>query len=155
MMRSLAGVVLTALTVTAFDAVIVAQKPDLAGTYRCEGLSPTGKPYRTVVEISKDDQTYVVTWYSREGPAIGIGILRNDTLSVSYFTGQNVGIVVYRVEKGPTLTGQWSILGADGQLYPEVLTRMGQNAERRDEVEPGEVEPLVATVFAQRWPVSK
>jgi hypothetical protein len=150
MMRSLAGVVLTALAVTAFEAVVLGQKPDLAGTYRCEGMSPNGHPYRTVVDISKDDQTYVVTWYSREGPAIGIGIVRDDTLSVSYFTGKDVGIVVYRIQKGPTLTGQWSILGADGQLYPEVLTKFGQNAEHRDEAE-----PVVATVSAQVRPPAK
>ena len=150
MMRSLAGVVLAALAVTALEAVVLAQKPDLAGTYRCEGMSPNGHPYRTVVDISKDDQTYVVTWYSREGPAIGIGIVRNDTLSVSYFTGKDVGIVVYRIEKGPKLTGQWSILGADGQLYPEVLTKMGQNAENRDEVE-----PAVVAVSGSGRPVPK
>src|SRR4029453_12831819 len=78
MIRSLASVVLTALSVGAFDAVVLAQNGDLTGTYRCEGTSPSGNPYRTVVEIAKDDQTYVVKWYSRGAPAIGIGILRND-----------------------------------------------------------------------------
>jgi hypothetical protein len=132
MIRSLASVVLTAVSLGAFDAVVLAQNSDLTGTYRCEGTSPSGNPYRTVVEISKDDQTYVVKWYSRGAPAIGIGILRNDTLSVSYFTGKDVGIVVYKIEKGPKLNGQWSILGADGQLYPEVLTRVGIAAENQD-----------------------
>ena len=58
-----------------------------------------------------------------------------------------MGIVVYRIEKGPTLNGQWSILGADGQLYPEVLTKMGLNAEERDEAE-----PVVVTVSGQGRP---
>ena len=152
MMRSLAGVLLTALAVTAFDAALGAQKKlDLTGTYRCEGLGPAGNRYRSVVEISKDDQTYVVTWHSREGPAIGIGIVRDDTLSVSYFTGHNLGIAVYRIEKGPTLNGQWSILGADGQLYPEVLTKMGLNAgDDRDEAE-----PLAGTVSGPGLSASK
>ena len=136
MIRSLASVVLTAISFVAFDAVVLAQNSDLTGTYRCEGTSPSGNAYRTVVEIAKDDQTYVVKWYSRGAPAIGIGILRNDTLSVSYFTGKDVGIVVYKIEKGPKLNGQWSILGADGQLYPEVLTRVGIAAENLDADDP-------------------
>ena len=136
MIRSLASVVLTAISFVAFDAVVLAQNSDLTGTYRCEGTSPSGNPYRTVVEIAKDDQTYVVKWYSRGAPAIGIGILINDTLSVSYFTGKDVGIVVYKIEKGPKLNGQWSILGADGQRYPEVLTRVGIAAENLDADDP-------------------
>ena len=136
MIRSLASVLLTAVSLGAFDAVVLAQNNDLTGTYRCEGTSPSGNAYRTVVEIAKDDQTYVVKWYSRGAPAIGIGILRNDTLSVSYFTGKDVGIVVYKIEKGPKLNGQWSILGADGQLYPEVLTRVGIAAENLDADDP-------------------
>jgi hypothetical protein len=143
MIRPLAGVLLTALSVAAFDAAALAQNSDLTGTYRCEGTSPSGNPYRTIVEITKDDQTYVVKWYSRGAPAIGIGILRSDTLSVSYFTGKDVGIVVYKIEKGPKLTGQWSILGADGQLYPEVLTRVGLAAESLDQ---DEDEPLAMAV---------
>jgi hypothetical protein len=152
MMRSLAGVVLTALSVGAFDAVALAQNGDLTGTYRCEGTSPSGNPYRTVVEIAKDDQTYVVKWYSRGAPAIGIGILRNDTLSVSYFTGKDVGIVVYKIEKGPKLSGQWSILGADGQLYPEVLTRVGLAAEYLDDAN---LEPLARAISEEDRAVPK
>jgi hypothetical protein len=146
MIRSLASVVLTAISVGVFDAAVLAQNGDLTGTYRCEGTSPSGNAYRTVVEIAKDDQTYVVKWYSRGAPAIGIGILRNDTLSVSYFTGKDVGIVVYKIEKGPKLSGQWSILGADGQLYPEVLTRVGIAAENLDD---DNHEPLARAVSAE------
>jgi hypothetical protein len=98
-------------------------------------VSPAGKPYRTIVEIARDDQTYVVRWHSRGAPAIGIGILRNDSLSVSYFTGKDVGIVVYKIEKGPKLNGQWTILGADGQLYPEVLTKAGLDAGLNEDVD--------------------
>jgi hypothetical protein len=136
MIRPFASFVLVALAVIGFEAAAIAQNADLSGTYRCEGTSPAGNPYRSIVEISKEDQTYVVKWRSRGSPAIGIGIVRNDTLSVSYFTGKDVGIVVYRIEKGPKLTGQWTILGADGQLYPEVLTRVGLAAEQQQNDEP-------------------
>ncbi len=118
------------------DSRALAQDIDLAGTYRCDGVSPGGKAYRSVVEIVKDDKTYVVRWLSREGPAVGIGIVRSDVLAVSYFTGRQVGVVVYRIEKGPKLTGQWSLLGADGQLYPETLTKVGLEARHEDGNEP-------------------
>jgi hypothetical protein len=110
----------------------LAQDPDLVGTYRCDGVSPGGNSYRSVVEIEKDGDTYLLRWLSREGPAVGIGIRRDDLLAVSYFTGKDMGVVVYRIEKGPRLTGQWSLLGADGRVYPETLTKVGLAAEHRD-----------------------
>jgi hypothetical protein len=107
----------------------LAQELDLAGRYNCEGLNPGGTRYRAIVQIDKDGQTYVVRWVSRE-PAIGIGIVHGDQLSVAYTTPRGgIGVIVYRIEKGLRLTGQWTLLGADGQLYRETLTRIGLAAK--------------------------
>jgi hypothetical protein len=127
------SVAVVLVAVAGAERAALAQEVDLAGTYRCEGVSPSGKSYRTVVQIVKDDKTFVLRWLAREGSAIGIGILRDGLLSVSYFTGRDVGVVVYRIEKGPMLVGQWSLLGTDGQLYPETLTKVGLSAEAGDE----------------------
>ena len=64
--------------------------------------------------------------------SIGIGIIRGDVLAVSYYTGTNIGIALYHIEKGPRLTGEWTVLGADGQRYPETLTKMGRDARQQD-----------------------
>jgi hypothetical protein len=107
------------------------QVAPIDGVYRSDGVNPNGTKYRGTVEIAKDDQTYLVRWLSQQVTSIGIGILRGDVLAVSYFTGNNIGIALYHVEKGPRLIGEWTVLGSDGQRYPETLTKMGRDA--RDE----------------------
>lgn len=119
-------------------AVCGAQDVALDGTYRSEGVNPDGTKYRGTVEIAKDDQTYLVRWLARQVTSIGIGIVRGDVLAVSYYTGTNIGVALYRIEKGPRLTGEWTVLGADGQRYPETLTKMGRDARAQDpEAPPG------------------
>lgn len=109
-----------------------AHKMDLSGVYRCEGVNPNGTPYRGRVEITKDDHTYRLRWTMAQGASLGIGIVNGDVLAVSYFTGANVGIVLYKIQKGSQLIGEWALLGADGQLYPEELTKIGIAAERQE-----------------------
>ena len=99
---------------------------DLAGTYRCEGTNPDGRTYRGIVEMVKDDRTYRVRWtMGQGGTSVGIGMVRGDLLAVSYYTGQNVGLVMYKIDKGVQMIGEWAVLGADGQLLPETLTKVG------------------------------
>jgi len=117
------------LVLAGLNAPALAQEPDIAGRYRCEGVNPDGGSYRSVVEIDRDDQTYIVRWVGRE-PALGIGILRDGHLSVAYTNGRATGVIVYRIERGPRLTGQWTVLGADGRLYEETLTKIGLAARR-------------------------
>ena len=128
----------------------------LDGRYRAEGTNPDGKPYRSIVDIEQNGDTYMVRWLEREGPpaALGIGIVRGEYLSVSYLAGRALGVVVYHIEKGPVLTGQWTVLGSGGLLWPETLSRVGVAAERRDAPgvpgpPPGGDTPGVATDVAE------
>ena len=106
----------------------------LDGRYRAEGTNPDGKPYRSIVDIEQNGDTYMVRWLEREGPpaALGIGIIRGEYLSVSYLAGRALGVVVYHIEKGSVLTGQWTVLGSGGLLWPETLSRVGVAAARRE-----------------------
>ena len=113
-------------------AICGAQEMALDGVYRSEGVNPDGTKYRGTVEIAKDDQTYLVRWLARQVTSIGIGIVRGDVLAVSYYTGTNIGVALYHIEKGPRLTGEWTVLGADGVRYPETLTKMGRDARAED-----------------------
>ena len=112
-------------------AVCAAQQAiAIDGTYRSDGVNPNGTKYRGTVEIAKDDQTYLVRWLSQQVTSIGIGIVRGDVLAVSYFTGTNIGIAIYHIEKGPRLIGEWTVLGSDGQRYPETLTKIGRDVRQ-------------------------
>jgi hypothetical protein len=113
-------------------AVCTAQEVAIDGVYRSEGVNPDGTKYRGTVEIAKDDQTYLVRWLARQVTSIGIGIVRGDVLAVSYYTGTNIGVALYHIEKGPRLTGEWTVLGADGVRYPETLTKMGRDARAEE-----------------------
>lgn len=133
MIRKLLRVAAVATVLHVFaPAVSSAQDIALDGVYRSEGVNPDGTKYRGTVEIAKDDQTYLVRWLARQVTSIGIGIVKGDVLAVSYYTGTNIGVALYRIEKGPRLTGEWTVLGADGQRYPETLTKMGRDARQQD-----------------------
>ena len=133
MIRKLLRVSALAIVLHFFaPAVCSAQDVALDGVYRSEGVNPDGTKYRGTVEIAKDDQTYLVRWLARQVTSIGIGIIRGDVLAVSYYTGTNIGVALYHIEKGPRLTGEWTVLGADGQRYPETLTKMGRDAREQD-----------------------
>lgn len=133
MIRKLLRVAAVATVLHVFSpAICSAQDVALDGVYRSEGVNPDGTKYRGTVEIAKDDQTYLVRWLARQVTSIGIGIVRGDVLAVSYYTGTNIGIALYHIEKGPRLSGEWTVLGADGQRYPETLTKMGRDAREQE-----------------------
>ena len=125
MIRTSLGVAIAVL-LSSLAAPSTAAEIDIAGLYNCEGTNPNGTTYRSVVEIIKNDQTYRVTWTMGERNAsIGIGIVRDGLLAVSYYANGNLGVIVYRIKKGPQLAGEWTVLGADDELFPETLTKRG------------------------------
>ena len=113
---------------------------DVSGVYRCEGKNPDGSPYQGVVEIAAVGGTYLVRWtLSNRVEVWGVGILRHDSLSVSYFGG-TPAIVVYDKD-GERLVGEWTMGGAEGALFTETLTKVPgkptmQPRERREPREP-------------------
>jgi hypothetical protein len=100
----------------------MADAPDLAGVYSCDGLNPAGRPYRGIVEIVHTDSTYHLRWtFPQESDsALGIGILSNGVLAVSYYGGATAGVVVYKIEENK-LVGDWTVVGSDGGVYHETL----------------------------------
>ncbi len=122
------------------QAQVAKPDPKLEGRYQAEGMNPDGQPYRSTVDIEPAGDTYLLRWIERDGrrAAVGIGIVRGEYLSVSYLAGRSLGVVVYHIGPGPQLKGQWTVLGADGGLWPETLSRAGVAAERLDAPSPPE-----------------
>ncbi len=101
--------------------VIVGQytyKQELSG-----GQEETGN-----VTVQKKGEIYIVHWIRDDGPEYrGVGIRTGNTLSVCYsystfFIGER-GIAVFKITSGPNLVGQWTKLGGDGKIHPDVWTR--------------------------------
>ncbi len=97
---------------------------DLAGIYACEGTNPNGSPYKAVVEIVKQKDSYLVQWtQANSGQVVGVGLHRDGVLAVSYFGG-TPAIVVYSIRSEGRLDGQWTMGGAEGDLFKETLTKL-------------------------------
>ena len=134
------------------DPQSAAKKPgDPTGVYLCEGVNPDGHRYRGIVQIAAVDDNFLVRWtLSDDVEVTGVGILRNDTLSVSYFGG-TPAVVVYKVS-AERLIGEWTMGGAEGKTYAETLTRVPEGSittqpqpQRRPQRRPNRTEPIAGT----------
>ena len=103
--------------------------PDLAGTYRCNGVNPDGSAYEAVVEITRRDGTFRVAWLMGDRIVTGVGIYSGGVFAASYFGGAPA-VVVYKVE-GDRLVGEWTMGGMEGTLYTETLTKTSSTVEPR------------------------
>lgn len=111
------------VVLVAIAPVRVHSSPDPSGAYRCDGVSPDGKNYRTAVEIVRNGDTYVVKWLTPRGMVnVGVGFVSGNSLSVGY-VGSSAGVVVYHLD-GNQLTGDWTDLESNGHVYKETLTKL-------------------------------
>jgi uncharacterized protein (TIGR03067 family) len=104
---------------------LVQDEPDITGSYLCEGVLLDGNKYKAKVEIQKLGDAYMVRWTRGIAEAhIGVGIRKGNLLSVCFAAGRGgAGIVVYQIDKGPRLVGEWTDLGGIGIVQSETLMR--------------------------------
>jgi hypothetical protein len=119
-----ASVVAICAGVSAWPDPALAQDGDLSGIYRCEGVGASNERYEAIVEIAKHDKAYMLRWISPGGvSAVGVGLIQGDALAVTFYTGRAVGVVIYRIQEGSELVGQWTQLDGNGEAYEERLTK--------------------------------
>jgi hypothetical protein len=81
------------------------EEQDITGTYNASGGDFT---------ITRNGEVYQVRWEYPDGRVwVGVALLEGKTLSVAWDfpTGGNLGVAVYKVEKGekgPNLVGRWA-----------------------------------------------
>jgi uncharacterized protein (TIGR03067 family) len=96
---------------------------DIRGRYRCETYGTDGKKQTLRVEIQKRGDAYLLRWDARGGVAfIGTGIRQGNTLSVAWVNRGSAGVSVYKIEKGPKLSGTYTEVGGPGLVGREVLS---------------------------------
>lgn len=105
-----------------------ADAPDFSGKYLADGVSNVGKPYKAMVEITRDKDVYQVVWVlgPREGYS-GVGVIEGNALCVGWAIGEVPGVVIYKrddEQKGEKLVGRWTAPGSQGKTYKETLTRL-------------------------------
>jgi len=126
-MCALVTVVLAALL--GFASPALAQEPDdidITGIYRCDGVNPQGRPYRGMVEIVRMNDAFQLRWTFPQSSdaSLGIGIVSNGVLAVSYYGGDTAGVVVYKINENKPMVGEWTLVGSEGGVFQETLTRM-------------------------------
>lgn len=108
----------------------VSSEVDLSGVYECNGVGPEGDPYKGVVEIVRKDKMYWVQWtLSPQDVNHGFGIIQGDMFAVTFFGG-TAGVALYKIEAGSRLVGQWTIVDAEGGVFPETLTKSSSQVAR-------------------------
>lgn len=117
---------------TPVHSVLRSQAPtEVAGVYACRGARADGQAYQGVVHIFRQNDVYHVLWDFGREQHLGVGIVTNNVLAVSYAAGVP-GVVAYRIEaaEGDTLrlVGQWTMAGAEGVVFGEILTRLSLDA---------------------------
>jgi hypothetical protein len=152
--------VVVVLAATAGVPADAAGELDLTGLYVARGVNADGSEYEGVVHIAPRRQSFVVTWIfprgsrdmlSLEPASVGIGIVSGETLAVSYLSMDAAGVVVYRIEDGGNrLAGQWTVVGKDGVIHAETLTKLPRRMP-----EPVEADPLEDWTPSNRPPISR
>lgn len=100
-----------------------ADEPDITGTYDCAGTEMDGNNYKAQVEIQRLGNAYSVTWAKGGGlMAVGVGLRKNNVLSVSFANKGLAGIAVYQIGKDRKMEGEWTEVGGIGVLRAETLT---------------------------------
>jgi opacity protein-like surface antigen len=101
-----------------------AASADVAGTYTGGGTNPGGAgSYDCDVVITKTGDVYSVQWYF--GGALGYdgaGIMKNGLFCVGFASQDGYGVVVYEIGTDGSLSGVWTMAGAD-ELGTETLKK--------------------------------
>ena len=117
-------VCVTVLVTSSSGRVAAADANSLTGVYACEGVNPDGHPYTAVLEVVQYGEHIRARWTFPDGPPVlGLGLLRDEVLAISYFSQGTVGLVVYRVVDDKMTVGEWITAGARG-VHRESLTKL-------------------------------
>jgi len=150
-----------ALPLMAVAAMSVMPSPLFAervfeGVYIASGKDAAGNQYQRAVEIERQGDRFIVTWVSArlvgealvlEPTWIGVGIVTDDILSVSFVADYAMGIMVYRFSPNGELAGRWTLEGDDEVICSETLTPLDDVLSARTAVDP-RPEPLPSSASA-------
>lgn len=115
-LKFLFAVVLAALPSLAFA------EPRVGGSYDVKGTNFDGSPYRGRAEITVSSNTTCrITWKTGDTTSEGFCMRDDYSLAAAYVLGDEVGLVIYQIEKDGTLRGVWTIKDKSG-AGTEVLT---------------------------------
>ncbi|TGQ72624.1 hypothetical protein EN829_009055 [Mesorhizobium sp. M00.F.Ca.ET.186.01.1.1] len=94
----------------------------IGGTYKVAGTNFDGSSYGGEATITlTSETTCTIHWETGGSSSDGICMRNDNAFSAGYVMGQDIGLVVYKVEDDGSLHGLWTIAGKNGS-GTEVLT---------------------------------
>jgi uncharacterized protein (TIGR03067 family) len=113
--------------------ITAGEEVDITGRYTAENFQLNGQKQIVDVEIMRLGDCYMVKWSKGILNAwIGIGLRKGDTLAVCWANDGQIGACLYQIEKGPQLSGIWTILGGSGLVQRETLTVRKKKETKKD-----------------------
>jgi uncharacterized protein (TIGR03067 family) len=102
---------------------LVEEQVEIVGKYESKLIEANGKVVTTDVTIERRGDAYQAT-YTRDEKVLFIGtaLRKGDQLSMCWVSSGQIGVSVYKIEKGPKLLGEYTVLGGIGLTGKEVLT---------------------------------
>jgi uncharacterized protein (TIGR03067 family) len=101
----------------------IEEQVEIVGKYRSELVDAKGKVVSTQVLIERRGDAYQATYTLGDKVLfVGTALRRGDLLSMCWISSGQAGVSVYKIEKGPKLTGEYTTLGGIGVTGKEVLT---------------------------------
>jgi uncharacterized protein (TIGR03067 family) len=97
---------------------------DIVGKYRSELVdASTGKAVIAEAKVERRGDAYMVTYtHGDKVLFIGTAIRKGDQLSMAWVSAGQAGVSVYKIEAGPKLVGEYTVLGGIGITGTETLT---------------------------------
>ena len=123
MRRAFVGILVLSVVMI---AALVSGKPAFSGTYAVTGTNPGAGPYKGTLTIAPRGDVYDVHWIVAGVQYVGVGVVVNDTLAVTYSEATNrtwSGVMAYRQRADGALEGRWTLLGGKPKLGTEVAVR--------------------------------
>ena len=123
MRRAFVGILILAIVLV---AAVVSVKPAFSGTYAVTGTNPGAGPYKGTLTIAPRGDVYDVHWIVGAAQYLGVGVVVNDTLAVTYSGAADrswSGVIAYRQRADGALEGRWTLLGGKPQLGTETAVR--------------------------------
>jgi hypothetical protein len=94
--------------------VATAAAGGIEGRYKVAGTNPDGSPYKGEAQIvATGGATCEIRW-NTGGESIGICMRAGDTFAAAYKLGEQVGLVIYKIQADGSMSGTWTVANSAG-----------------------------------------
>ncbi len=99
-----------------FSAMISpAAAEGFGGRYTVQGTNPNGSTYGGEAEITLTSETTCeIKWTTGSTESHGICMRNDDSFAAGYRMGEEIGLVIYKVQEDGSLSGLWTVAGKNG-----------------------------------------